>query len=191
MAVRKKGYRLLKRTPEVLDYIRKNSMKRTDYSIALGLRKLTGEKQWSKMRVFHIRRGMGIYKGGGFKTKARLPIGTVKVHRRSNYQPSLRIKVGERKWKRYAQYIWEQANGPMPKGHRVMHLDNDQMNCDLSNLKLMTAKEGLAYAAKFRNYNSWEYRERMSAAKLASFAEKRRKDAAQKYLSHTPYEFAR
>jgi hypothetical protein len=32
------------------------------------------------------------------------------------------------------RYVWEQAYGPIPEKHKIIHLDGDCMNCDLDNL---------------------------------------------------------
>ena len=40
-----------------------------------------------------------------------------------------------RRFMAYARYVYEQARGPVPEGHRVVHLDGDTMNDELSNLK--------------------------------------------------------
>ncbi len=37
--------------------------------------------------------------------------------------------------------VWEQAHGPVPKGHYVIFLDENKMNCDLDNLKMVTGSE--------------------------------------------------
>ena len=34
-----------------------------------------------------------------------------------------------------SRWVWEQANGPIPKGHVVILLDGDPMNCELGNLE--------------------------------------------------------
>lgn len=39
--------------------------------------------------------------------------------------------------------IWEQANGPIPKKHKVTFKDGNSMNCDLSNLEMMTFGESM------------------------------------------------
>ena len=31
-------------------------------------------------------------------------------------------------------WVWEQANGPVPKGHAVVQLDGDPANCEPENL---------------------------------------------------------
>lgn len=39
------------------------------------------------------------------------------------------------------RYIWEQANGPIPEGYLVDHIDGDIHNNALSNLRLATLTE--------------------------------------------------
>ena len=42
------------------------------------------------------------------------------------------------KRKRLHVYIWEKENGPVPNGFNVHHVDEDKMNNDISNLKLLS-----------------------------------------------------
>ncbi len=77
-----------------------------------------------------------------------LPIGTIRVRLRSRpgrggkgrrvYRTRY-IKVNDglsksRQWQKYSRWWWEQNRGPVPDGHRVVHLDNDAMNDDPDNL---------------------------------------------------------
>lgn len=39
------------------------------------------------------------------------------------------------------QYIWEKANGPIPKDHIIHHIDNNPYNNSIDNLKLVTRSE--------------------------------------------------
>jgi len=41
-------------------------------------------------------------------------------------------------------WVWEQANGPVPKGYVVAFVDGDTLNCDPENLMLLTRAELLA-----------------------------------------------
>ena len=43
--------------------------------------------------------------------------------------------------KRLHQCIWEKANGPIPKGYEIHHIDGNPDNNDLSNLACIPAKE--------------------------------------------------
>ncbi len=39
--------------------------------------------------------------------------------------------------------VWEAANGPTPKGHKIRFLDGDKLNCALENLELVSSAENL------------------------------------------------
>lgn len=55
-----------------------------------------------------------------------------------------KIKIGNNKFVLLGRYIWEQNNGKLPKGYRVIHLDNDIFNNDLDNLQAIPS----SYCAK-------------------------------------------
>lgn len=46
------------------------------------------------------------------------------------------------------RYVWEQANGPIPDGWEVHHVDLDRFNNDLSNLQAMPAADHRALHAR-------------------------------------------
>ena len=54
-----------------------------------------------------------------------------------------KMKADDGKWKTPGIVIWEEANGPIPKGYRLIYLDSDNLNLDLDNLYLAPFK--LAY----------------------------------------------
>lgn len=39
--------------------------------------------------------------------------------------------------------VWEQANGPIPKGYNIIFKDGDKTNCDIDNLALISKTENL------------------------------------------------
>lgn len=39
--------------------------------------------------------------------------------------------------------VWEAANGPIPKGNKIIFLDGDKNNCDIENLAMVNAAENL------------------------------------------------
>ena len=54
----------------------------------------------------------------------------------------IEIKVEEpSKWKLKHIWVWEQHNGPVPKGYAVAMLDRDKQNTDISNLRLIKRSE--------------------------------------------------
>ena len=55
-----------------------------------------------------------------------------------------------RRWQVYARWLWEQANGPLPAGLLIIHLDGDSMNDDPSNHAPATRAQSLALLRKLR-----------------------------------------
>lgn len=52
------------------------------------------------------------------------------------------IKIkNPRTWREKAQVIWEVNNGPIPKCHVVIFGDSNKLNCDISNLILVSRKQ--------------------------------------------------
>ena len=64
------------------------------------------------------------------------------------------------KRKRLHVYIWEKENGPVPNGFNVHHVDEDKMNNDISNLKLLSVHEHqhLHSKERFAKNPEWEKR---------------------------------
>ncbi len=53
------------------------------------------------------------------------------------------IKVGENEWKTEPAIVWEKANGKVPEGYRIFHLDGNGLNNNLDNLMLMSNNESV------------------------------------------------
>jgi hypothetical protein len=51
------------------------------------------------------------------------------------------------------RWVWEQANGPLPKGWVVHHLDGNTKNNALSNLQSMSKQEHTKIHKRFSVYN--------------------------------------
>lgn len=66
----------------------------------------------------------------------------VKVMERPNRE------TGEKNFKPKHRLIWEQAYGPIPKGHNVIFKDGNKRNFELSNLELITNAENLEMMRK-------------------------------------------
>lgn len=70
----------------------------------------------------------------------------------------IRVKVGydtgnkaQRFWKFKHHLVWEQHYGPVPKGHMIIFLDGNPLNCDISNLKCV-ARDVHLYMNQYRFY---------------------------------------
>ncbi len=66
----------------------------------------------------------------------------VKVSERPNR------KTGERNFIPKHRLIWEQINGPIPKGYIVIFLDGNSLNCVIENLALISRAEHLQMTRK-------------------------------------------
>lgn len=63
-----------------------------------------------------------------------VPVGTERL-RSSGY---IWVKIAEpKKWRMKHLVIWEEANGPIPKGYKVYFRDGNRENCTLENLMLI------------------------------------------------------
>jgi hypothetical protein len=91
----------------------------------------------------HVPANKGTHNGGWEPTQFK------KGHRPANYMPVgservnsygyVDIKIADPgKWRAKHLILWEKANGPVPKGHKVIFGDGDQRNIDLNNLILVT-----------------------------------------------------
>jgi hypothetical protein len=54
------------------------------------------------------------------------------------------IKIKDCHWELLQRYVWTQANGEIPRGSVVIFLDGNYLNCELSNLQVITRKENMA-----------------------------------------------
>ena len=73
----------------------------------------------------------------GQKPASWVPVGTERI-RKNGY---IWVKIAEPKtWRMKQLVVWEAANGPVPEGHRLLFRDGNKLNCDLSNLMLLTDK---------------------------------------------------
>ena len=73
-----------------------------------------------------------------------VPVGTVTVVRGDKL-----IKVREtgeqwERWRYLSRVVWEEHNGPIPEGMCISFKDGDNMNCDISNLMMITKSESAA-----------------------------------------------
>ena len=51
-----------------------------------------------------------------------------------------KVKTSEN-WRQKQRLVWERANGPIPDGYVIIFRDNNRLNCELSNLSLISSSE--------------------------------------------------
>jgi HNH endonuclease len=84
----------------------------------------------------------------GQRSRNYLPIGTI----RTDSDGYLRRKIadglggfgGTKTWEFVHRRVWEDAHGPIPKGHRLWWKDRNHGNCALENLELLSDAEHMA-----------------------------------------------
>lgn len=80
------------------------------------------------------------------------PVGWLRINR-DGY---LERKINDdqppyKRWRGEHIVVWEQANGPLPKGHAICFKDGNRLNCDLANLECVSRAELMARNTVHRN----------------------------------------
>lgn len=73
------------------------------------------------------------------------PVGSIRIYKDKigKYYKLIKV-VNKRKWQPLQRIVWEEANGPIPKGMLVVFKDGDTLNCELSNLELISKEENMS-----------------------------------------------
>jgi len=107
----------------------------------------SGHKPWNKDTKGLVKPNSGNFTKGHIPKNIK-PIGHERICSKDGY---ILIKIKETNpytgaATRYkAKHIvnWEMENGPVPEGMNVTFIDGDKLNCDISNLELLTKGESL------------------------------------------------
>lgn len=84
----------------------------------------------------------------GHKAHNWVPIGTERINCDGYVDVKVQDGKKQKNWKGKHILIWEQHNGPVPKGHAVIFGDGDNRNFDLDNLILVSRKQLLVLNRK-------------------------------------------
>ncbi|MFT9052075.1 HNH endonuclease signature motif containing protein [Liquorilactobacillus nagelii] len=81
------------------------------------------------------------FKSGGAPHNT-LPVGTERRMTDGYLKRKVQLS-GKRseQWRPVHQLVWEEENGPIPKGHRVIFLDGNKDHLEIENLKLVSKDE--------------------------------------------------
>ena len=111
----------------------------------------------------------------GRATQNRRPLYSERI----TYDGYIEIKVPERnphtghatRFKLKHRWMWEQVNGPVPKGHVLRFKDEDKTNCELRNLELMP--RGVIAILNKRGFSAMPAEIKPSAKLIAQIDHKR------------------
>ena len=124
------------------------TVKRLNNRFDLNLKK-TQIKLWLTGRGITTNgRRTGQFKPGHKPVNKQVAIGEERI-RVDRGRPQIVVQSGRRNpysghdgfIMRKALLVWEEANGPVPKGHAIVHVDGDWRNCDLDNLACVSRAE--------------------------------------------------
>lgn len=101
-----------------------------------------GHETWNKnLKGIHLSPASEFKSGP--RPDRRADIGAVSIRLAHGVRRAF-IKVAHpNRWKLRAVMVWEEANGPIPKGHVIHHDDRNALNDDLANLICLTRAQHL------------------------------------------------
>ncbi len=135
----------LKKTPEYLASPAACRLRRGDNTGA-ETRFKPGNIAWNKgMKGLQIGGKATQFKPGhrGGKALERYqPIGTERISKDGYLERKINDDMPlQKRWRAVHLVLWEEANGPVPKGHAVVFKDGDKSNITLDNLELISRAE--------------------------------------------------
>lgn len=85
----------------------------------------------------------------GQRPHNEMPVGSIVINS-GGYKLRKKQMEGSlwERWEFLHKAVWEEHNGPIPKGMAVTFKDSDKLNCDISNLMLITKGENAALTRK-------------------------------------------
>lgn len=127
----------IKKTQEFInDLLRLEADRLKKYGIATRYKK--GNPTWNKNVKGYMGANVTSFK------KGQLPHNTKSIgDEKLNKEGHTLVKIGHKKWIRKHRLIWEQANGPIPKGFYIRIKDGNKENYNLDNMELVTMAENM------------------------------------------------
>lgn len=115
----------------------------------------------------------------GQRPKNELPVGSIVIN---SYGYKIRKKqMSGTMWERWEflhRAVWEEHNGPIPEGYCISFRDSNKLNCDISNLMLVTKAENRVLTRKHYRFEDPELTDAglgVIRLKIAANARKKRR----------------
>ncbi len=104
-----------------------------------------GQKPWSAGTKGILKGSKTSFKKGNIPHNAKDADGAISTRKDNSGKLYKYIRISLGKWELLHRHLWEQAHGPIPKGHVVKFKDGNQANCTLDNLYLCTQGENMLH----------------------------------------------
>ncbi len=121
--------------------------------------------RFKKGQVSHNKGRKGLIYEGGIATQFKKghrggkalelyqPIGTERISKDGYIQRKVNDDMPlQRRWRGVHLIVWEEAHGPLPKGHALVFKDGNRQNCAIENLELVTRGELMRRNSYHTNY---------------------------------------
>ena len=132
-----------------------------------------GKKQTEFMSPEQIENSKRTRFQTGHMPHNHLEVGTVVV----TTDGYLARKIGEpSQWEMVHRRVWEDHNGPIPKGYCIIFLDGNPLNCDISNLQMVSLAENCRMNQSHMRFSDPELTKTgIMVAKLSNAAGKKKR----------------
>lgn len=71
------------------------------------------------------------------------PMYSISIRADTSGIPYKYIKIAKGHWELLHRYVWSQAHGPISRGMVIAFKDGNSLNCDISNLEMITMKQNM------------------------------------------------
>ena len=118
-------------TPEIIEFIKNNAVVKSTKDLTILVNKKFNTN-YTELQIKSCKSNHKIKSGykPTLKSNTPAPIGTEYIN--NGY---IKVKIAEpRKWVNKGVVVWEKEYGKIPKGHRIIYLDNNGLNTDIKNL---------------------------------------------------------
>ena len=129
-----------------------------------------GKKQSEFMTEEGIERTKATRFKKGDRAKNELPIGAITINKDGYYLRKKQMDgTWAERWEFLHRAVWEENNGPIPKGMVITFKDGNKENCDISNLMMITkAENGMMTRRGLRSDNPEITEAGLNVARLKS-----------------------
>lgn len=122
-------------------------LNRTLLSVKSRLLRLGITKSKKALKAIRSKPNSGQFRKGRVADHG-LPIGSITKWRHTKGEFFLWIKLRDNdtvnsleNWKMLHLHVWEVSHGPVPAGHLITFKDGDRLNCELTNLEMISQQE--------------------------------------------------